>query len=241
MIKVLVVDDHEIMRRGLSLVFELSEDFELVGEACDGDEACKKVETTDPDVVLMDLRMPGKDGIQASREIKRRWPRTKIMVLTAIDDEDDIVIAIEAGVDGYMLKNVSGDELTDAVRLIAGGQMYLHPLVARKALSGRPGCPACRANMEQHLTVCESRVLGLMAEGLKNKEIAAKLYLSEETVKSHISHILTKLDQTDRMQAVLYALRHNLVCLDPSAERKADTDIKENPPNGGCKPLWPVI
>lgn len=220
MIKVLVVDDHEIMRKGLSLVFELDDDFELVGEACDGEEACQKVEETNPDVILMDLRMPRKNGIQASREIKRRWPQAKIMVLTAVDDEDDIAVAIESGVDGYILKNVSGDELTNAVRVIAGGQSYLHPLVARKALGKSTGCPVCREKAAQQLTVRESRVLRLMAEGFKNKEIAAKLYLSEETVKSHVSHILTKLEQTDRMQAVLYALRHNLVCLDP----ETDTD-----------------
>ena len=218
MIKVLVVDDHEIMRKGLSLVFELDDDFELVGEACDGDEACQKVEETRPDVILMDLRMPRKNGIQASREIKRRWPQAKIMVLTAVDDEDDIIVAIEAGVDGYILKNVSGDELTDAVRLVAGGQSYLHPLVARKAMGRLAGGHVCREKTDQRLTIRESRVLRLMAEGFKNKEIAAKLYLSEETVKSHVSHILNKLEQTDRMQAVLYALRHDLVSLEPEVD-----------------------
>ena len=217
MIKVLVVDDHEIMRKGLSLVFELEEDFELVGEACDGEEAVAKARTACPDVILMDIRMPRKNGIQAAREIKRRQPEAKIIVLTAADDEDDIVNAIQSGVDGYILKNVSGDELTEAVRAVAAGQSYLHPAVARKALAALGRNEPTGAGPAV-LTPRESLVLRLMAEGYKNKDMAAKLFLSEETVKSHVSHILTKLDQTDRMQAVLYALRHNLVALEPEKE-----------------------
>jgi len=214
LIRVLVVDDHEIMRRGLSLVFELEDGFDLVGEAYDGEDAVEKVRETRPDVVLMDIRMPRKNGIQASKEIKRHWPETKIMVLSAVDEEDEIIAAIQGGIDGYMLKNTSSDELTEAVRVVAGGQLYLHPTVARKAMGklGQGEHPS--APVGALLTARESRVLYLMAKGQRNKEIAATLYLSEETVKSHVSHILTKLEQADRMGAVLYGLRHKLIYLD---------------------------
>lgn len=215
MIRVLIVDDHEIMRKGLCLVFEYEDDFELVGEACDADDAIAKAEETRPDVVLMDIRMPGKNGIEASKEIREIVPGAKIMVLTAVDDEEDIFSAIESGVDGYMLKSVGGEQLAEAVRLIAAGQSYLHPSIARKVMERLSHKPPVGPPKAQMLTAKESLVLKLMAEGFKNKEIAGKLFLSEETVKSHVSHILAKLNQTDRMQAVLYALRHNLVALEP--------------------------
>jgi DNA-binding NarL/FixJ family response regulator len=213
LIKVLVVDDHEIIRKGLSLVFELEDDFDLVGEARDGDEALEKVRALGPDVVLMDIKMPGKNGLQATKEIKESFEKIKIIALTALEQEDDILIALRAGVDGYVLKNIDSEELAKAVRQVAAGRSYLHPAVARRVigkLGARRGKEACA----RALTPSESLVLRLMAEGQKNKEIAAKLFVSEETVKSHVSHILAKLEQTDRIQAVLYALRHNLVSLE---------------------------
>lgn len=220
MIRVSIVDDHEIIRKGLSLVFASSDDVELVGEAAGGEEAFQMVKQTKPDVILMDLRMPGKNGIQASREIKRCGEQAKIIILSALDDEEDIVAAIECGVDGYLLKSVSAEELIDAVRVVANGKSYLHPQVARTAMAAMAESQISCDTAAKQLSVCESRVLRLMAEGFKNKEIAAKLYLSEETVKTHVSNILSKLNQTDRMQAVLFALRNNLVSLDPEVEAK---------------------
>jgi DNA-binding NarL/FixJ family response regulator len=212
LIKVLVVDDHEIIRKGLSLVFELEDEFELAGEARDGDEALKQVAAVRPDVVLMDIKMPRKNGLQAAKEIKEAFGETKIIVLTALEREEDILIALQIGVDGYILKNADTQELAHAVREVAAGRSYLHPAVARRVigkLGPRQGKEACA----RALTPREALVLRLMADGQKNKEIAARLFLSEETVKSHVSHILAKLEQTDRIQAVLYALRHNLVSL----------------------------
>ncbi len=213
MIKVLIVDDHEILRRGLSLVFELEDGFELVGEACNGDEAILKTKEADPDIVLMDIRMPEKNGIEAAREIKQRWPDKKVMMLTAIDNIDDIVTAIDCGVEGYALKSISGGELVDAVHYILSGKTYLHPFIARRAVErlkerNANGVPSTL------LTPRESMVLCLMGEGRKNKEIAGQLFLSEETVKTHVSHILMKLHQADRMQAVLYAICNNLITLE---------------------------
>ncbi len=217
MIKVLVVDDHEIMRQGISLVFELEDDFELVGEACDGGEALEKTEETAPDIILMDIRMPKKDGIQTSKEIKEKWPKIKIMALTAVDKVEEILTAIDSGIDGYMLKNVSASELLDGVRQVSDGRLYLHPSIARQVLEEQKGADVRKKARERRLhdvlTPRESAVLSLMGEGYKNKEIAVKLFLSEETVKSHVSHILAKLEQADRMQAVLFALRHNLIKL----------------------------
>ncbi len=204
------------MRRGLSLVFELEDGFDLAGEACDGFEAIQKTKEVSPDVVLMDIRMPRKNGIEAAKEIKLRWPDIKVMVLTAIDNIDDIMVAIDGGVDGYVLKNISSGELIDAVNYVLAGKTYLHPFIARKALERLHDKRSKRVWIDPKtvLTPRESAVLCLMGEGCKNKEIAARLFLSEETVKTHVSHILVKLDQSDRMQAVLFAIRKNLINLD---------------------------
>lgn len=215
MTKVLIVDDHEIVRHGLSLIFQAAKDFCLIGEAKDGLEAIEMAEKKQPDVILMDIKMPKKDGIEAAFEIKKRLPQTKIVIFTALDDENEVYRAIEVGVEGYVIKNISSEELLDIVERVASGQLFLHPEVANKLMS--PPLAATEppeAENYSHLTPREELVLKLMAQGYKNKEIAAKLFLSEETVKSHVSNILNKLNQTDRLQAVIYALKHQLVALD---------------------------
>ncbi len=211
MVKILIVDDHEIMRRGLSMVFESEEEFDVVGEACDGEEACEKARELRPDVILMDIRMPKKNGIMAAKEIKQRQPSTKIIVLTAVDDEDDIFNALNAGINGYVLKDIGSEGLMEAVRSVESGTSYLQPQVARRVVERLSRKPVLGRKDDYELTECEAIVLGLMARGLRNKEMADKLYVTEETIKTHVSHVLDKLGQKDRMHAVLYAIRHNLV------------------------------
>lgn len=210
MIRIMIADDHEIMRRGLSLVLNSEPEFELVDEARDGEEACEKAMSLRPDVILMDVRMPKKNGIEAAAEIKRSRPEIKIIMLTAGDEDSDIFEALNSGVDGYILKDIGGLGLMEAVRSVQSGVSYLQPQVARRVmerLTRKPGA----AQKNHSLTDREIATLQLMAGGLKNKEIAAKLFISEETVKTHISSILSKLEQKDRMHAVLYAIRHNIV------------------------------
>lgn len=214
MIKVLIVDDHEIVRHGLSLLFQAANGFELVGEAQDGLEAIEMAEKTQPHIVLMDIKMPVKDGLEASREIKKRLPQTKIIVFTALDDEKEVYKAIEIGVEGYVIKNVSSEELLDIIKRVAKGQLFLHPEIANKLISPPLAYSEPEVTCYSPLTPREELVLRLMAQGYKNKEIAAKLFLSEETVKTHVSNILNKLNQTDRLQAVIYALKNQLVTLE---------------------------
>lgn len=220
MIKILIVDDHEIMRRGLSLVLESHEEFELVGQACDGEEACEKAFELLPDVILMDIRMPKKNGIMAAREIKQRHPATKIIVLTAADDEEDIFNALNSGVDGYMLKDMGSEGLVEAVRSVHSGVSYLQPQVARQVMERLSKKPTLGRGHSHDLTAAELKVLRLLCEGLKNKEMAEKLFVGEETIKSHVSHILAKLNQSDRMHAVLFAIRNKLVTVDKIEKRQ---------------------
>ena len=211
MVKIMIVDDHEIMRRGLSMVFESEEEFDLVGEACDGEEACEKAQELRPDVILMDIRMPKKNGIMAAKEIKQRRPSTKIIILTAVDDEDDIFNALNAGINGYVLKDIGSEGLMEAVRSVESGISYLQPQVARRIAERLSRKPALGRKEDHELTECETIVLGLMARGFRNKDMAEKLFVTEETIKTHVSHVLEKLGQKDRMHAVLFAIRHNLV------------------------------
>ncbi len=218
MVKIMIVDDHEIMRRGLSLIFESEDAFDLVGEACDGQEACEKVGELKPDIILMDIRMPRKNGIMAAKEIKQRFPAIKIIALTAVDDENDIFNAINAGIDGYVLKDIGSEGLMEAVRSVQGGISFLQPQVARRVVERLGRKPSLNHRDDHELTERETIILGLMARGLRNKEMAEKLFVSEETIKTHVSHVLEKLGQKDRMHAVLHAIRHNLVKLESLEE-----------------------
>lgn len=222
MIRVLVADDHEIVRQGLSLFLQAAEGFVLVGVAEDGAAAIELAEKERPDLVLIDIKMPKKDGLAAALEIKKRLPTTKIIVFTAFEDEKEILRAIEAEVDGYIVKNVSAEELLEIMRKVCAGQVYLYPEIAAKLMQAVKSAPKKEvAASNSPLTPREELVLKLMAQGYKNKEIAVKLFLSEETVKSHVSNILNKLNQTDRLQAVLYALKHKLIELDTAEREKS--------------------
>lgn len=206
-IRVLIADDHEIVRQGLTTFLELQEDIEVVGQAADGEAAARMAERLTPDVVLMDLVMPVLDGIGAIARIRASAPSSHVIVLTSFADDEKIFAAIRAGAAGYLLKDVSPQDLATAIRMVQGGEPILAPGVARRLMDevGRQPEPA------NHLTEREIEVLKLIANGRSNKEIAGDLTLSEKTVKTHVSNILKKLHVADRTQAALYAVRQHLV------------------------------
>lgn len=212
--RILLADDHAVVRRGLEMVLRLEKDFDVVGDAANGVEAVAQARKLHPDVVLLDLKMPLLDGIGAARAIKKVLPRTRILMLTGIDAAGDIIKALEAGADGYVLKEVAPEELIHAIRVVAAGDAYLEPSVTRLVIERmRGGIRAQRgpsATIEQ-LTPREREILQLMATSATNREMAEKLNLSEETIRSHTKNILAKLEQPNRTQAVLYALREGLV------------------------------
>ncbi|MDP9417222.1 MAG: response regulator transcription factor [Actinomycetota bacterium] len=214
-IRVVVVDDHALFRRGLEMVLAQEEDIDVVGEAGDGAEAVELVQELTPDVVLMDVRMPKRGGIDACMAIKDVVPSAKIVMLTISDEEADLYDAIKAGASGYLLKEISIDEVAGAIRAVAGGQSLISPSMASKLLTEfatmvkrgdeRPQVPAPR------LTDREMQVLKLVAKGLNNRDIAKSLYISENTVKNHVRNILEKLQLHSRMEAVVYAVREKLL------------------------------
>jgi NarL family two-component system response regulator LiaR len=207
-IRVLIADDHPVVRQGLRTFLELQDELEIVGEAADGAEAVARVEELVPDVVLMDLMMPGVDGIEATRRIRAVSPATKVLALTSFADDQMVFPAVKAGAAGYLLKDVQPQELVAAIRAVHRGEALLHPAVAAKLMQevaqGRPGGAA------ESLTERELEVLRLIARGMSNKEIAGALVLAEKTVKTHVSNILQKLHLADRTQAALYAVKQGL-------------------------------
>ncbi len=208
-IRVLVVDDHAIIRKGLRAVLELVPDLELVGEAEDGKQALKLNEDLHPDVILMDLMMPGMDGIACIQAIRAQSPKARILVLTNFAGEDMVFPAIKAGAMGYHLKDSSPEALAEAIRQVHRGESALHPLIATKVLEELHATAEKRLT-EEPLTQRELEVLGLVAQGKENKEIAAQLVISEATVRTHVSNILNTLHVASRTQAALYALKEGL-------------------------------
>lgn len=212
-IKVLVVDDHTIIRKGIQAMLALVPDIEVVGEAENGGEAVEQAKNLQPDVILMDLVMPEMDGIEAIRRIKAGQPEAHILVLTTFAGEDKIFPAIKAGALGYHLKDSDPDELVQAIRQVCQGESSLHPIIARKVLQ-ELSHPSEHPPTPDPLTAREVEVLRLVAQGLDNREIAEKLVISEATVRTHVSHILSKLHLASRTQAALYALKEGLTTLD---------------------------
>jgi len=202
-ISVLVVDDHPVVREGLRIFLELQPDLEVVGEAADGVEALEKVGQMLPDVVLMDLVMPRMDGITTIRQIRALSPSTRILVLTSFSEDDKVFPAVKAGAHGYLMKDIRPVELAESIRSVYRGEATLHPEIAKKLMDQ---LAEDEEKSEEKLTTRETEVLRLIAQGRSNKEIAAALYISEKTVKTHVSNILQKLHLADRTQAALYAV-----------------------------------
>lgn len=217
-ISVLIVDDHAMVRQGLRTFLSLNKNIKVVGEAANGLEAVEQVRQHRPDVVLMDLVMPELDGIEATRRIRALSPETQILALTSFVEDEKVFSAIEAGALGYLLKDVSPEELVQAIEAAQRGEAQLHPAVTKKLMSqvaarARPSDPA-PAQAEkpgpEELTGRELEVLRLIATGLSNREIAQALTIAEKTVKTHVSNILSKLHLADRTQAAIYALQEGL-------------------------------
>jgi len=224
-VRVLLVDDQTIIREGLTTILKYESGIEVVGQASDGKEALVLARTLEPDVVLMDIKMPVLGGIPATRRIKKELPDTRVIILTTYDADDLVFEGIKAGAQGYLLKDVSAEALTDAIRGVVRGEARIDPKVAskvlgefRRMLADVPPSPVTQTNEDSDLVLTplterEEDVLGLLAEGLSNKEIGARLFLAEGTVKNYTSAIIGKLQANDRTHAVVTALRHGLVKL----------------------------
>jgi NarL family two-component system response regulator LiaR len=209
-IRVLIVDDHAVVRGGLRTFLELQDEIEVVGEAEDGDGAVAAAERLRPDVVLLDLVMPRGGGLIAIRQIRERSAATRVIVLTSFLDDDKLFPAVRAGAAGYLLKDVQPDELVTAIRRVAAGEALLHPAAAAR-LMAELAADGERKDVRALLTKREREVLELVARGMPNKLIARELGISQKTVKTHMSNVLAKLGLTDRTQAALYAVREGLV------------------------------
>lgn len=212
-IRILIVDDHAVVREGLSALIKTEPAMELVGEAADGGEAVQKAQSLQPDVILLDLVMPQKDGIYAIKEIKRLKLAARILVLTSFAEDELLFPAIKAGALGYMLKDSSARDLLQAIREVYNGQSSLHPLIARK-LVGELQQESRDLLIEEPLTEREFEIMVLVAQGLPNQEIANRLVLSERTVRTHMTNILSKLHLSNRTQVALYAMRHGILKLE---------------------------
>jgi DNA-binding NarL/FixJ family response regulator len=208
-IRILIVDDQRILREGLRTLLDLESDFAVVAEAEDGQAALDQYAAHQPDVVLMDIRMPRLDGVEATRRLRERWPDARVIILTTFDDDAYVFDGLRAGALGYLLKDVSGRELADAIRKVAGGGALIEPSVARKVLAefarlAEPAHPALD-RLPEPLSEREQEILRLLASGANNRQIASQLFLAEGTIKNYISTILDKLGVQDRTQAALRA------------------------------------
>ncbi len=211
MIRVLIVDDHAVVREGLRTFLELQDGLEVVGEAADGQQAIDEAEQLSPDVILMDLVMPKLDGVGAMRELRARESSARVIVLTSFLDDERLMPAIEAGAAGYLLKDVEPAELARAIRAAHGGDAILDPTVAARVVRAIADRSSAAAPDQERLTRREFEVLGLIARGRSNKRIALELAISEKTVKTHVGHVFAKLGVTDRTQAALLAVQQGLV------------------------------
>lgn len=215
MIKILIADDHAVVREGTRQILEQESDLEVIAEAVDGEEAIKFAGSFRPDIAIIDIAMPGIDGIEATREIKKLYPDISVLILTAYDDDQFVFSLLEAGAAGYLLKSVRGQELVDAVRQVYAGESVLHPSIARKVLNRFVTVGEKSGSKEvKPLSDRETEVLRLATQGLNNQDIADKLYLSLRTVQAHLGHIFNKLQVSSRTEAVVKALKEGWISLE---------------------------
>jgi NarL family two-component system response regulator LiaR len=210
-IRVLLVDDHAVVREGLRNFLALQDGLEIVGEACDGNEAIEQAQRLEPDVILMDLVMPGLDGIGAMRQLRARSPTSRVIVLTSFLEDERVLPAIQAGAAGYLLKNVEPAELARAIRAAHAGEAIIDPTAAARLVHAIADDARPRVEEPERLTRRERDVLELIARGRSNKRIAFELGISEKTVKTHVGHLLAKLGVSDRTQAAVMAVEEGLV------------------------------
>ncbi|MEW9053514.1 MAG: response regulator transcription factor [Neobacillus sp.] len=215
MIKLMLVDDHAVLRDGLKNILALESDIEVVGEAVNGKEAVEKVNEFSPDIILMDINIPEKNGIEATRCIKQSNPGIKILILTMFDHDEYFFSAIREGADGYLLKDAPSEHVIDAIRSVVKGQSVIHPTMTKKFLQFSPEEREEKVveNKESLLTERENEVLLCLVKGMNNKEIAKTLFISDKTVKIHVSNIFKKLEVKSRSQVVIYAVQNQLIPL----------------------------
>ncbi len=216
-IRVLIVDDHVVVRQGLRMFIEMQKDMEVVGEGTNGIEAVELATRLNPDVILLDLIMPQMDGVEATRKILEHAPHSRVLILTSFGEDDKVFPAIRAGAQGYLLKDIQPNELVKAVRETFQGKTQLHPDIAHRLMTAVSGSAPPQDEKQalpfeelQILTEREREVLDWIAHGLSNREIAEKMVISEKTVKTHVSNLLDKLDLEDRTRAAIWALKHGL-------------------------------
>jgi len=211
-ISVLIVDDHSMFRQGLKQILELEEDIQVVGQASNGEEAVRIASEVCPDVILMDINMPGTNGLQAIKELKQSDISSKVIVLTIHEDREYLFKTLQMGAEGYVLKDAEPSVLIEAIRNVYEGESYIQPNMTKELVRefNRITMHEKDKQQDNKLTPREIEVLSLIAEGMINKEIAKQLYISEKTVKNHVSNIFKKLNVSDRTQAAIYAFKHNL-------------------------------
>lgn len=222
-IRILIADDHALLRQGIKNVLELETDFAIIAEAGDGEEAVRKAGEMQPDIVLLDINMPRMNGLEVTKRIKAAYPDIKVIILTIHDDDSYVVEVVKAGAAGYLLKDIEPGMLIKAIRTVYDGESFIYPTLAKKLFGEITRLEEERrhgpASLLQHgrnerLTIRELEVLQLIAKGLSNQEIAQSLFLSEKTVKNHLTNIFRKIDVADRTQAVLFAIKNKIVVLE---------------------------
>ncbi len=213
-IRILIVDDHAMVRQGLGMALDLQPDFAVVGEAGRGDDGVALAQRLQPDVILLDLNMPDMDGIEVMQRVRRLSPRSRVLILSGIHADARVYATVEAGVDGYIVKDATTAELAQAIRSVAAGNAYFHPLITRTLIRYAHSSSLQPAALRTQLTTRELAVLQLMATSATNRVIADQLGVSEETVRSHVKNVLRKLDQSNRTQAVFEGIRRGLISLE---------------------------